>query len=169
MNHTFATHEDDLYEGDETYEAGYSKATGGSDIDGDRYCQVTIVDDDELKVVSAWFSSAPADGYTYRTGEWIEVKVKHNGKVAVHGDTLLWFLFSDQNYRRFNYRRGSGSDTLAFGYQVQVGDRNLNHRLSPVQVATYWAAATCTAYGRIPRITQKMWLCARCRQASAKR
>ncbi len=132
MNHTFATHEDDLYEGDETYEAGYSKATGGSDIDGDRYCQVTIVDDDELKVVNAWFNSAPADGYTYRTGEWIEVNVKHNGKVAVHGDTLLWFLFSDLQYRRFNYRRGSGSDTLAFGYQVQVGDRNLNHRLSPV-------------------------------------
>ena len=45
MNHTFSTVEDDRYEGDETYEAGYSFAGGGSDIDRHEYCPVTIEDD----------------------------------------------------------------------------------------------------------------------------
>ena len=39
MDHTFSTIEDDRYEGDETYEAGYSFAGGGSDIDRHTYCR----------------------------------------------------------------------------------------------------------------------------------
>ena len=68
MNHTFSTIEDDRYEGDETYEAGYSIASGsgGHDLDRHEYCPVTIEDDDDLKVDSAWFNSTPADGHDRR-------------------------------------------------------------------------------------------------------
>ena len=134
MNHTFSTVEDDRYEGDETYEAGYSFAGGGHDIDYHEYCPVTIEDDDDLKVDRAWFSSTPADGHTYRTGEWIEVAAKFNGRAAVDGDIYLGFEFRSSRgfqYREADYRRGSGTNTLVFGYQVDVRDRSVDYEVQP--------------------------------------
>ena len=136
MNHTFSTIEDDRYEGDETYEAGYSLASGsgGHDLDLHEYCPVTIEDDDGLKVDSAWFSSTPADGHTYRTGEWIEVAAKFNGRAAVDGDIYLGFEFRSSRgfqYREADYRRGSGTNTLVFGYQVDVRDRSVDYEVQP--------------------------------------
>ena len=134
MDHTFSTIEDDRYEGDETYEAGYSFAGGGSDIDHDEYCPVTIDDDDDLKVDSVWYNSTPADGHTYRAGEWIEIAARFNGRAAVDGQPVLGFFFSGSGslqYREFGYRRGSGTDTLVFGYQVDVRDRNVAYEVQP--------------------------------------
>ena len=137
MNHTFSTVEDDRYEGDETYEAGYSFAGGGSDIDRHEYCPVTIEDDDDLKVDSAWFNSTPADGHTYRAGEWIEVAAKFNGRAAVEGNIFVAFLFhSSKGFqsRQVDYRRGSGTNTLVFGYQVDVRDRNVDYEVEPTYI-----------------------------------
>ena len=140
MNHTFSTVEDDRYEGDETYEAGYSFAGGGSDIDRHEYCPVTIEDDDDLKVDSAWFNSTPADGHTYRAGEWIEVAAKFNGRAAVDGGMFLAFGFHSSRgshstrgfqSRIVDYRRGSGTNTLVFGYQVDVRDLNVDYEVKP--------------------------------------
>ena len=134
MNHTFSTVEDDRYEGDETYEAGYSFAGGGHDIDYHEYCPVTIEDDDDLKVDSVWFRSTPDDGHTYRAGEWIEIAAKFNGRAAVDGESFLAFFFRNYpitQYREAPYRRGSGTDTLVFGYQVDVRDRNVDFRVQP--------------------------------------
>ena len=140
MNHTFSTVEDDRYEGDETYEAGYSFAGGGSDIDRHEYCPVTIEDDDGLKVDSAWINSTPADGHTYRTGEWIEVAAKFNGRAAVEGGMFLAFGFHSSRgshstggfqSRIVNYRRGSGTSTLVFGYQVDVRALNVDYEVEP--------------------------------------
>ena len=137
MNHTFSTVEDDRYEGDETYEAGYSFAGGGSDIDRHEYCPVTIEDDDDLKVDSAWFNSTPADGHTYRAGEWIEIAAKFNGRAAVEGNIFVAFLFhSSKGFqsRQVDYRRGSGTNTLVFGYQVDVRDRNVDYEVEPTYI-----------------------------------
>ena len=136
MNHTFSTTEDDRYEGDETYEAGYSLASGsgGHDLDLHEYCPVTIEDDDDLIVDSAWYNSTPADGHTYRAGEWIEIAAKFNGRAAVDGQPVLGFFFSGSGslqYREFGYRRGSGANTLVFGYQVDVRDRNVAYEVQP--------------------------------------
>ena len=134
MDHTFYTIEDDRYEGLETYQAGYSKAEGGHEVDRHTYCPVRIIDDDDLKVDSAWFSSTPADGHTYRTGEWIEIAVKFNGRAVVDGDNVIGFFFINTTaiqYREAHYRRGSGSDTLVFGYQVAVRDRNISYAVEP--------------------------------------
>ena len=137
MNHTFSTVEDDRYEGDETYEAGYSFAGGGHDIDYHEYCPVTIEDDDDLKVDSAWFNSTPADGHTYRAGEWIEIAAKFNGRAAVDGNIFVAFLFhSSKGFqsRQVDYRRGSGTNTLVFGYQVDVRDRNVDYEVEPTYI-----------------------------------
>ena len=134
MNHTFSTIEDDRYVGDEMYEAGYSFANGSHDIDRHEYCPVTIEDDDDLKVDGAWISSTPADGRTYRAGEWIEIAAKFNGRAAVEGDNFLAFLFHSSGgfqSRKVDYRRGSGTDTLVFGYQVDVRDRNVDYEVQP--------------------------------------
>ena len=134
MDHTFYTIEDDRYEGLETYQAGYSLAEGGHEVDRHTYCPVRIIDDDDLKVDSAWFSSTPADGHTYRTGEWIEIAVKFNGRAVVDGDNVIGFFFINTTaiqYREAHYRRGSGSDTLVFGYQVAVRDRNISYAVEP--------------------------------------
>ena len=134
MDHTFSTIEDDRYEGDETYEAGYSFASGGIDFDRHEYCPVTIEDDDDPKVDSAWFSSTPADGHTYRAGEWIEIAAKFNGRAAVEGDIYLGFVFHSSRgfqYREADYRRGSGTNTLVFGYEVDVRDRNVDNKVQP--------------------------------------
>ena len=134
MNHTFSTLEDDLYEGDETYLAGYSLATGLDDLDRDKYCVVNIADDDDLRIKRAWFSSTPADGHTYRAGEWIEVAAKFNGRAAVDGGMFLAFGFhSSRGFqsRIVDYRRGSGTDTLVFGYQVDVRDLNVDYEVKP--------------------------------------
>ena len=134
MDHTFSTIEDDRYEGDEMYQAGYSLAEGGHEVDRHTYCPVRIIDDDDLKVDSAWFSSTPADGHTYRTGEWIEIAVKFNGQAVVDGDNVIGFFFINTTaiqYREAHYRRGSGSDTLVFGYQVAVRDRNISYAVEP--------------------------------------
>ena len=134
MNHTFSTLEDDLYEGDETYLAGYSLATGLDDLDRDKYCVVNIADDDDLRIKRAWFSSTPADGHTYRAGEWIEIAAKFNGRAAVEGNIFVAFLFhSSKGFqsRQVDYRRGSGTDTLVFGYQVDVRDLNVDYEVKP--------------------------------------
>ena len=139
MNHTFSTIEDDRYEGDETYEAGYSIASGsgGHDLDRHEYCSITIEDDDDLKVDSAWFNSTPADGHTYRAGEWIEIAAKFNGRAAVEGNIFVAFLFhSSKGFqsRQVDYRRGSGTNTLVFGYQVDVRDRNVDYEVEPTYI-----------------------------------
>ena len=147
MDHTFSTIEDEHYEGDKTYEAGYSFANGGSDIDRHTYCSITIEDDDDLEVDSAWFQSAPADGHTYRTGEWIEIAAKFNGRAAVDGESFLGFFFFSSSgglqCREAHYRRGSGTNTLVFGYQVGVRDRNADYEVQPSSIV----GGTGTIYG----------------------
>ena len=132
MNHTFGTVEDDLYEGDESYSAGYweAEASGGHDFDRFNYCDVVIVDDDSLALRSARFISTPADGQTYRAGEWIEFEVRFNGRVGVAGEVYMSIPIGS-GVGTFNHRRGSRSDTLVFGHQVKAGDFDDDGLLSP--------------------------------------
>ena len=71
---------------------------------------------------------------TYRAGEWIEIAAKFNGRAAVDGEPILGIFFSGSGglrYGEFGYRRGSGTDTLVFGYQVDVRDRNVDYEVQP--------------------------------------
>ena len=132
MNHTFGTVEDDLYEGDESYSAGYweADASGGHDLDVRNYCPVHIIDDDSLVIRSARFISTPADGQTYRAGEWIEFEVRFNGRVLVEGGVYVSIPIG-AGFGRFSHRRGSGSNTLVFGHQVGAGDFDNDGLQSP--------------------------------------
>ena len=82
----------------------------------------------------------------YRAGEWIEIAVKFNGRAVVDGESFLAFSFRNspiyQN-REAHYRRGSGTDTLVFGYQVDVRDRNVDFRVQPRRGTIFGSGTIC--------------------------
>ena len=75
-------------------------------------------------------SSPPGDQGAYRAGQVIEIAVKFNIEVEVDGEPRqgLYVGFNRtnwaQSYRDAEYLRGSGADTLVFGYTVRSGDQD---------------------------------------------
>ena len=73
--------------------------------------------------------SAPeAGGQAYRANEVIEVAFTFDTRVVVQGDACATLYVGYDGYhsegtaREAAYRRGSGTDTLVFGYRVRPGD-----------------------------------------------
>ena len=80
-------------------------------------------------VQSARITSSPPDGWeAYRTDQAIEVSLTFDMDVVVEGDVSVDLHLGAADYikeadvRKATYLRGSGSDTLVFGYTVQPGD-----------------------------------------------
>ncbi len=90
----------------------------------DNKCMVIIRDNDPgVKSIDMVSSTARRD--TYRLGETIEFAATFNHPVDVHGHPLMGFFMGDQ-WKGAKYQRGSGTDTLVFGYGVQPEDRDEN-------------------------------------------
>ncbi len=71
--------------------------------------------------------STPASGDTYGVGDTIEISATFNGEVnVVSGDNPGLGLWVGSNWRSAFYLRGSGTDTLVFGYTVRAGDSDGN-------------------------------------------
>ncbi len=80
-------------------------------------------------VQRARFISSPAGGRgVYRANEVVELAFTFDTRVVVDGDVSIGLYLGLENYnwgeaeRRAGYLRGSGSDTLVFGYTIQPGD-----------------------------------------------
>ena len=80
-------------------------------------------------VQSARVTSSPSDRWeAYRANQTIEVTLTFDRDVVVEGEVTvdLHLGLKDDNWdeatRKATYLRGSGSDTLVFGYTVQPGD-----------------------------------------------
>ena len=70
-------------------------------------------------------TSTPASGDTYRYGETIEVSITFSAALDVEGTkhpNLREGADRDNNWRGANYKEGSGTKTLVFGYTVQPHD-----------------------------------------------
>ena len=100
-------------------EYGHSGAQGGQDqqVDGRPYVQGVAV------------TSSPPDGWeAYRANQTIEITFAFNTDVVVEGEVhagLFVGLFNlnwRDRFREAQYLRGSGTDTLMFGYTVRPGD-----------------------------------------------
>ena len=98
---------------------GYPSVQGGQDqiVDGRPYVQSTRV------------ISSPLDGWqAYRTNQTIEISLTFDLDVVVEGDVTAGFSLGldgnnwDEALRQASYLRGSGTDTLVFGYTVVPGD-----------------------------------------------
>ena len=100
-------------------EYGHSGAQGGQDqqVDGRPYVQGVAV------------TSSPPDGWrAYRANQTIDITFAFNTDVVVEGEVNagLFVGLVDLNwrdkFREARYLRGSGADTLVFGYTVRPGD-----------------------------------------------
>ena len=74
-------------------------------------------------------TSSPPDGWeAYRADQTIEITFAFNSDVAVEGEVHaglfvgLFDLHWRDRFREAQYLRGSGTDTLVFGYTVRLGD-----------------------------------------------
>ena len=123
---TFRTREDALVEGNETFTARFSPVDNVVDRDDptrDEKCEITIVDDDPNITGIEVISDPARDNNTYGVGETIEIEATFSTSVDVDGNPGLG-LSVGSNWRSASYLRGSGSDTLVFGYTVKADDRD---------------------------------------------
>ncbi len=80
--------------------------------------------DARVSVTNLEITSTPPSNGHYVLGDEIELSMTFSHQVVVEGDVLLNLRVGDEegNWRGAWYRRGSGTDTLVFGYTVQQGD-----------------------------------------------
>ena len=124
--HTFETRQDALVEGNETFTVRTDEGDIAdlNDPDRDNKCDITIIDDDPNITEVAVTSSAGRDN-TYGLGETIEISATFSTAVDVNGTPSLG-LWVGGTWKAANYLRGSGSDTLVFGYTVRSEDSDDN-------------------------------------------
>ena len=123
--HTFETRQDALVEGNETFTVRTDEGDIAdlNDPDRDNKCDITIIDDDPNITEVAVTSSAGRDN-TYGLGETIEISATFSTSVEVNGNPALGFWAG--TWKGASYLRGSGSNTLVFGYTVKSDDRDGN-------------------------------------------
>ena len=124
--HTFETLQDALVEGNETFTVRTDEGDilDLNDPDRDNKCDITIIDDDPNITEVAVTSSAGRDN-TYGLGETIEISATFSTAVDVNGTPSLGFWVGG-TWKAANYLRGSGADTLVFGYTVRSEDSDDN-------------------------------------------
>ena len=126
VKRTFETRDDSLVEGNETFTARFSPTSNvvdRDDPDRDEKCEITIIDDDP-NITSVEVTSDPGGpDDTYGVDETIEISATFSTSVDVDGNPRLGLRVGD-NWRPADYLRGSGSDTLVFGYQVKAEDED---------------------------------------------
>ncbi len=117
------TTEDTRLEHDETFAVGFF-AHGSW-----HGCVVTIVDDDQPRIIGVDFATSPTEGFFYRAGDAVDVVVRLDQNVEVEGSPLLDLYVGDgdsSTWRGAVYHSGSGSRELVFRYRVQPEDLDLD-------------------------------------------
>ena len=122
---TFQTRQDSLVEGNETFTGRTDSANivDRNDPTRDEKCEITIIDDDP-NITEVEVTSSPARDDTYGVGETIEISATFSTNVDVDGTPSLGMWAG--GWKAANYLRGSGTDTLVFGYTVKPEDRDAN-------------------------------------------
>ena len=113
------TTEDSRPEHDETFEIGFWSEGFWHG------CVVTIVDDDEPRIIGVGVASSPVDGQAYRAGDTIDVVVSLDAKAEVEGSPRLSLYLGDSGsstWRGAAYHSGSGTRELVFRYRVKPDD-----------------------------------------------
>ena len=98
FKHTFHTKEDNGWEGNETFYAGYSaiRPSGGTNRAA-HYCLINIVDDDPLEVTGVKLYEAPDNGNYFQIGEWIHVIVTATGIPDLADGASITLQFRDED------------------------------------------------------------------------
>ena len=115
------TRQDGLAEGNEYFEVSIDRPTGALAENQPSSCNIIIIDDDP-RITEVEVTSSPGRDNTYGLGETIEISATFSAPVEVDGNPALGMWAG--GWKAANYLRGSGSDTLVFGYTVQPDDRD---------------------------------------------
>ncbi len=122
---TFRTRQDSLLEGDETFTARFTTTGNVTDMtnpERDNKCVITIIDNDP-NITDIEIISSPIREDTYGESETIEFEATFSRAVDVDGNPALG-LWVGSNWKSAGYLRGSGTNKLVFGYEVQSADRD---------------------------------------------
>ena len=124
--HTFQAREDNLVEGNDTFtalEGPTDNTLDPNDPERDEKCEIIIIDDDP-NITEVEVTSSRCRDDTYGVGETIEISATFSASVEVNGNPALGLWVG--TWKGASYLRGSGSNTLVFGYTVKSDDRDDN-------------------------------------------
>ena len=92
-------------------------------------------------------TSTPARGGVYRAGETVSISLTYDRPVVVEGTPSVALEIGD-HHAEATYRNGSGTNTIEFGYDVQVHDRDLDGFALPVGEGQTFHDGTIFSAGR---------------------
>ncbi len=81
--------------------------------------------DGRPQVTAVAVTSTPASGGVYRAGETVSVSLTYDRPVVVEDTPSLALEIGDHHVEA-TYRSGSGTNTIEFGYDVQIHDHDLD-------------------------------------------
>ncbi len=107
----------------QVYQAGTENAVTGHIVGFDDAMGHQV--DGRPGVTAVAITSAPERGGVYRAGETVSVSMTYDRPVVVDGTPSIALEIGD-HHAEATYRNGSGTNTIEFGYDVQVHDRDVD-------------------------------------------
>ncbi len=113
------------------YQAGTENAVSGHIVGFDDAIGHQV--DGRPRVTAASVTSTPAQGGVYRAGETVSVSLTYDRPVVVEGTPSIALEIGD-HHAEATYRNGSGTNTIEFGYEVQIHDHDVDGFALPAGV-----------------------------------
>ena len=127
------------------YQAGTENAVTGHIVGFDDAAGHQV--DGRPKVTATAVTSTPARGGVYRAGETVSISLTYDRPVLVE-DTPSVALEIGDHHAEAIYLSGSGTNTIEFGYDVQVHDRDLDGFALPAGEGQSFHDGTIYSEGR---------------------
>ena len=130
---------------DHVYQAGTENAVTGHIVGFDDAMGHQV--DGRPQATAAVITSTPARGGVYRAGETVSVSLTYDRPVVVEGTPSVALEIGDHHAEAI-YLDGSGTNTIEFGYEVQVHDLDLDGFALPAGEGQSFHDGTIYSAGR---------------------
>ena len=127
------------------YQAGTENAVSGHIVGFDDAMGHQV--DGRPQATAAAVTSTPARGGVYRAGETVSISLTYDRPVVVEGTPSVALEIGDYHAEAI-YLNGSGTNTIEFGYEVQVHDRDLDGFALPAGEGQSFHDGTIYSAGR---------------------
>ena len=127
------------------YQAGTENAVTGHIVGFDDAIGHQV--DGRPLVTAAAVTSTPARGGVYRAGETVSISLTYDRPVVVEGTPSVALEIGD-HHAEATYRGGSGTNTIEFGYEVQVHDLDVDGFALPAADGQSFHDGTVYSAGR---------------------
>ena len=127
------------------YQAGTENAVTGHIVGFDDAIGHQV--DGRPRVITAAVTSTPERGGVYRAGETVSISLTYDRPVVVDGSPSVALEIGD-HHAEATYRSGSGTNTIVFGYEVQVHDLDADGFALPAGAGQSFHDGTVYSAGR---------------------